>query len=167
MLEGRLARVRGSIKAQEELKEKEARAERVELLRTQFSRRMMYREIAGAWSAWTELWEARSYALHWMRKVVNRMQKKELVQAFDDWIAGCEATHREKDMAEMMQREAALAGATSVLEDQLSSLRGNARARLPSCASCDHLHGSFTFLTASAPYILTCFCACHVPRSGV
>ena len=56
-------------------KEKE---ERVELLRRQIGRRMMNSSLTRGWSAWYDLWAAKSYALRRLREVANRLQKPEV-----------------------------------------------------------------------------------------
>ena len=56
-------------------KEKE---ERVELLRRQIGRRMMNSSLTRGWSAWYDLWTAKSYALRRLREVANRLRKPEV-----------------------------------------------------------------------------------------
>ena len=68
-----------------EAKEKE---ERVEMLRRQSVRRVMNQSLAAGFSAWTELWEAKTYAMKRLRQVGNRLLKTDLAFAFYEWYGG-------------------------------------------------------------------------------
>lgn len=87
--------------AMEAEKQKE---ERIELLRRQMGRRAMYREVYAGWSAWIELWEARSYALSRLREVGNRLRKPEVSTAFRIWLEGILEERRQKEL-EALQLE--------------------------------------------------------------
>jgi len=93
-----------------------AKAERVELLRKQWARRMLHRDLANGWSAWLELWEAKVWATKKLRQCSHRFRRPELSVAFYYWTAL---------LAEVAQaREAkALALASKSLESQLRAAR--------------------------------------------
>jgi hypothetical protein len=46
-----------------------AREERIELLQRQIGRRMMNRGLSEAWTAWFEMWSAKTYAMQRLREV--------------------------------------------------------------------------------------------------
>ena len=60
------------------LEAEKAKEERVELLRRQIGRRMMNQGIANGFTAWHELWFAKTYALNRLREVGNRFRTPEL-----------------------------------------------------------------------------------------
>ena len=75
MLLGGGAEEQAALMEAQAAKEKE---ERVELLRRQIGRRMMNSSLTRGWSAWYDLWTAKSYALRRLREVANRLRKPEV-----------------------------------------------------------------------------------------
>ena len=65
---------------------REAREERVEMLRRMTTRRMMNQAVFSGWTAWMEHWEARTYALQRLRQAASRLRSPELAAAFADWV---------------------------------------------------------------------------------
>ena len=78
----------GSVEEQQRMleeQEKEAREERIQLLRRQMVRRIMNRDIALGFGAWVELWIAKVDAMDKLRAVGNKLRSPELSNAFDHW----------------------------------------------------------------------------------
>ena len=67
------------------MREQKAKEERIELMRRQVLRRIKNQGIASGWSAWIELWEAKTYAMNRLREVGNRFQSPALADAFGFW----------------------------------------------------------------------------------
>jgi len=82
-------------------------------------RRIQNRDLADAWSAWLELWNARSYALTRMREVGQRLQSPELLGAWAHWDRSTAEERQLKEKARL-ERE------TSSLEAQLRRTRHEA-----------------------------------------
>ena len=101
-LERQRVELTGSVEevlAMRETREKEAH---VEMLRRQSVRRMLNAGVANGFIAWTELWEAKSYAMGRLREVGNKLRSPELSQAFGSWAA---VTREAKHAAERERRE--------------------------------------------------------------
>jgi hypothetical protein len=115
-LERQLVDLTGPAEERMKLREAEMREAQVELLRRQILRRMMNADLSGAWGAWCELWEARSYSLRRLREVGNKLRAPELAESFGLW-AEAAASLKVAAEREQMEREAA------TLEGQLRQAR--------------------------------------------
>ena len=73
-----------------------AKEERIELLRRQSMRRMLNAGLANAWSAWFELWEAKTYAMGRLRECGNRLHKPALANSFSFWFSWWRELKREE-----------------------------------------------------------------------
>ena len=71
-----------------------AKEERVELMRRQATRRLLYADLAQGWSAWVEMWAARSDALQRLRQCGAKLHAPELSAAFGVWVGEHEAGKR-------------------------------------------------------------------------
>ena len=80
-LDGGASEIQALLTAQAEV-EKE---KRVELLRRQVVRRMMNASIVNGWSAWYELWAAKTYAMARLRQAATRLHAPQLERAFSCW----------------------------------------------------------------------------------
>ena len=87
-----------------------AKEERLELLRRQSMRRVMHRDLSAGWQAWSELYQARKYAMERLRTCANRLRTPELSDALSHWLASMERARRDAELREMMMREAAAKG---------------------------------------------------------
>ena len=101
------------------LKEEKGKEARVEMLRRQSMRRIQNRDLGDAWSAWVELWEARSYALTRMREVGQQLRSPELLGAWAHWDRSTAEERQFKEKARL-ERE------TNSLEAQLRRTRHEA-----------------------------------------
>ena len=102
---------------------------RVELLRRQIMRRMMNQGITRGWSAWHELWQAKTYALNRLRQVGNKLRAPEIAETFNVWsVSSLQAKHEAErnKLKEQMRKEAGLRGdaltQTEKLQMQVSAL---------------------------------------------
>ena len=116
--------------------------ERVELLRRQVGRRMLNQGIANGWSAWVDLWEAKSYAMQRLRGVGNRFRSPELAEAFSQWADTCEETRRQAQLAASLTLQSKLEGERLELDAELrrggpSALRDRSVRVLGQLASFD------------------------------
>ena len=59
----------------------------------------MHQGIANGWSAWVELWEAKTYAMSRLRECGNRLRKPELSLAFNWLVRDWERTKRKAEQA--------------------------------------------------------------------
>ena len=110
-----------------------AKEERIELLRRQVMRRMMNQGIANGFTAWVELWEAKTYALNRLREVGNRLRSPEIFLAFGFWSDDWRETKRIKELAELEKQ-------ASGMEAQLRQLRfENGQMEMMNLAAQDEL----------------------------
>jgi len=115
-LERQLLELTGSAEellALEKEKEKEGR---VEMLRKSAARRILFSGLAAGWQAWTELYEARSYAMRRLREVGNTLQCPSTNNYWQMWL---------EDLAEAKQakQRADLEAQSKTLEAQLRHSR--------------------------------------------
>jgi hypothetical protein len=100
-LERQLVELTGSAEANAALEEQRAKEERVELLRRQIGRRIMNQDITRGFTAWCELWAAKTYAMARLREVGNKFKSPELADAFGHWSDTWAVEKREAQRAEM------------------------------------------------------------------
>jgi len=108
-------------------KEREAR---IELLRRQIGRRLLSRDLARGWSAWCEMWAARSYAIKRLRECGNRLRRPGVTSAFDAWIGVWEQARRKKAMFTYKQQAEELRDERARLIDEVGQLRAECEAKL-------------------------------------
>jgi len=112
--------------------EEQSKEERIELLRRQIGRRMMNQGIIRGWSAWQEMYDAKTYAMNKLREVGSKLRSPEMAMAFSKWLdlyqehldrqLMSEAEKREAELAEERARHAAeLDQLKSVYEVKLAS----------------------------------------------
>ena len=97
MLREKITTLDGGLMEAQRLKEEDmavAKEERIELLRRQSMRRMLNAGLANAWSAWFELWEAKTYAMGRLRECSNRLHKPGLSIAFSAFETERQAMHQ-------------------------------------------------------------------------
>ena len=97
----------------------------------------MHRDLSAGWQAWTEMYQARKYAMERLRTCANRLRTPELSDALSHWLASMERARRDAELREMMMREAAAKGASAALESELSAVRAEYDAKL---AAMEHAH---------------------------
>ena len=62
----------------------------MELLRRQVGRRMFYSSLAHAWTAWTDFWSAKTYAMGRLQQCGNKLKTPALATSFGVWVADTE-----------------------------------------------------------------------------
>ena len=80
-----LAQLEAAAAASQEAAQLEHNESRLALVQKQMVRRMLYRDLADGFSAWSEHWHARVYAMDKLRQVANRMRTPELANTFYSW----------------------------------------------------------------------------------
>ena len=117
----------GAMKDQLEAKSaREAREERVEMLRRMTTRRMMNQAVFSGWTAWMEHWEARTYALQRLRQAASRLRSPELAAAFADWVFSALMRRQARAAAEAKRKAGQLSESDAVcreLEQELVRVR--------------------------------------------
>ena len=83
------------------LREEKDKEGRVELLRRQVTRRIMNSGISRGWTAWVELWEAKTYAMSRLREVGNKLRAPEVSSVFGEWKEDCTAAKRAEERAQL------------------------------------------------------------------
>ena len=129
-LEAKLAALRGAVEAQAGEITKREREQHVELLYKQFTRRMMFKDLANGWGAWVEMWSERRHALWWMREARNRIQRPGLALGFRAWCEHHEAAKMARQIAQHVRKEAGLQGEASALGRELERVRTDYEFRL-------------------------------------
>lgn len=92
--------------------EQQARDARVELLRRQIVRRILHRSLARGWTSWVELWQARVFALDWLRRAGNTFRRTDVSRSFYRWREEWQELHHKRSLA---TRDAAAESITAVL----------------------------------------------------
>ena len=104
-LERQLIALTGPAEERMKLAEQEHKEAQVELLRRQMVRRMMNSNLSLGWTAWYELWKARSGALNKLKMVHAKLHTPELPAAFGFWADYATARSRAEAVARA-EREA-------------------------------------------------------------
>ena len=102
-LQRQLTEMTGSAAEIAALRDEEAREERVELLRRQIARRIMFSNVSRGWTAWIDLWEAKTFAMGRLQQCANRLKAPTLANAFNFWSS---ETERMRKAAEWERLEA-------------------------------------------------------------
>jgi len=97
VLGGTAAEANANLEAQQVAEQ----ANQVRLLSRLIARRMMYRNIRLGWTAWIEMWEARSFAYGRLREVAARLQTPDVAHAFFSWHAESGNRKRKAVIAEL------------------------------------------------------------------
>jgi hypothetical protein len=108
-------------------KEKEAR---VELLRRQVARRVMNSGLANGFSAWHDLWSAKTWAINRLREVGNRLRAPEKAIAFQRIAEAAEAARHAKQLRSLAEEQAGLQGQALSLAEQLAAVTAACEERL-------------------------------------
>jgi len=103
-LKRQLIELTGSAEELAALRDEKDKEGRVELLRRQVTRRIMNADISRGFTAWYELWSARTHALGRLRDCGNKLRAPDIYTAFAFWM---ETTHEAKlqDERERLERE--------------------------------------------------------------
>mmetsp|Transcript_30588 Transcript_30588/g.79432 ORF Transcript_30588/g.79432 Transcript_30588/m.79432 type:complete len:732 (-) Transcript_30588:437-2632(-) len=75
----------GSAEERHKLREEKTKENRIQEVQAKWARRLMHQGVAHGWNAWVEAWEARLYALSWMRRAANQFQAPDLAMGFEAW----------------------------------------------------------------------------------
>ena len=122
----------GSTEAERVLAEAEAKAkeERVELLRRQMLRRMLHSGIVRGFTAWTEMWESRTYAKERLRQAANRLQAPALTHAFTHWLHDWMDAQRAKQLLESRRQAKMLQDDAESLKEEIQLLHAEYELKL-------------------------------------
>ena len=96
-LKRQLTEMTGTAEEIDTLRKQEAKEERVELLRRQVGRRMLYSSLAHAWTAWAEFWSAKTYSMARLKQCGNKLKTPALATSFAVWAA--DTAHQKKEAA--------------------------------------------------------------------
>ena len=125
-LEKQCIELTGSAEALAELKEAQAKEQRVELLRRQSMRRIQNRGLFSGWAAWHELWSAKTYALNRLKECGKRLHQPELSHAFREFVANRDEALMRVEREEMKKRKEELGAQLREAQfdrDQLTMLK--------------------------------------------
>jgi hypothetical protein len=125
----------GSAAEKEAMLEEKAREERIELLRRQVGRRMMNQDIIRGWSAWQEMYEAKTYAMNRLREVGNKLRSPELSVAFSKWLDLWDAICQRNTMSEHQKQEAAVQADRDKLQKQMDQMQVDYEQKLSAAAA--------------------------------
>ena len=71
-------------------------------------RKLLNAALADGWSAWVELWVARSYALAHLRAVGNKLRSPEKASAWSEWSSSMLEAKRLAELARLEREGASL-----------------------------------------------------------
>ena len=115
----------GSVEEVMAMRAERDKEERLTMLSGKVARRIMNTGLASGWSAWYEMWEAKTYAMGRLRQCGNRLHSPALAEAFGCWRDTVEEEARRKEVKMMRQREAALKGEQSALGQELERVKAD------------------------------------------
>jgi len=103
----------------------EQKEQRMEEVMRMIARRMVHRDMGGAFGAWVALWEAKTYALRRMRQIANVLNPKtrELAQGFTRWQETCRAASHEAQLASADAATAALRRELDLKDKEIGRLK--------------------------------------------
>ena len=84
----------GSAEEVAKLRAEQEKEARVELMRRQVARRMLFQGLANGWAAWFELYSAKTYAMNRLKEAANRLRKPDVAGAFAIWVRQWFAKHK-------------------------------------------------------------------------
>ena len=122
-LERQKVELTGSAADMMALQEEKAKEERVELLQRQITRRIMNQDINRGWSAWLEMWEAKTWAMNRLREVGNKLRSPELAEAFDFWASECDAEKQKAALDDSQSELSKEVEARKAVEEELALAR--------------------------------------------
>ena len=137
MLREKITTLDGGLMEAQRLKEEDmavAKEERIELLRRQSMRRMLNAGLANAWSAWFELWEAKTYSINRLRQCANKLKSPALSDAFVFWAALASDVKAEAEYMALAQRAAGLDDEKESMATELERLRQESERALEAAA---------------------------------
>ena len=88
----------------------------------QVTRRMMNQGITRGFTAWHELWAAKTHAISRLREVGNRLRAPEKAVAFKLWLQAAHDARQTKMLRELAAKEAGLQGQALGLAEQLAAV---------------------------------------------
>jgi len=83
---------------------------RIEQMRRQIARRILNQNLVRGWSAWHELWSARTYAFKRLRQVANHLMSPELARAFGWWNEWVDSKKQQAQVAALERETNSLQG---------------------------------------------------------
>ena len=92
-------------------------------MRRQALRRMANRDLNAGFAAWTEMWEARCYALGKLRQVANKLKAPEVTNAFNLWWEDLDMTKRSAAFTAQQRDRARLEFEISESKNEVGELK--------------------------------------------
>ena len=120
----------GSAEQQAASREAKQKKERIELLRRQVARRMLNQGLANGFTAWLEMWTAKTHAIQRLRAVANRLRTPELSIAFGSWASEMIGARAAAQSSEFMLRQVALEAERDELLVEVRRARAEAREKV-------------------------------------
>ena len=120
----------GSAEELAALQGEKAKADRIELLRRQVGRRIMNAGLSRGWTAWIELWEAKTYAMQTLRAVGNKLRSPEVADAFGAWADDVAEEKRAAEVLAQRSQLGGLAAELSAVKQELAALQVESEQRL-------------------------------------
>ena len=128
--EEKVETLKAKYKAEADARERHEKKARIELLKRQVARRMMSRGISLGFTAWVELWEAKTYAMQRLREVANKLRAPGMEAAFASWSGWAREAKMQAQLVEASQRANELQAQQGSLESTLAKLRAEYDAKL-------------------------------------
>ena len=99
------------------------RITREELIRTQAARRLLHRDKAMGFQAWTDFVEARCVAFDTLRRAANRLRAPAIAESFYLWVEQVEEARREQDAAAQKARMLELVRMLRMRDEEVTRLK--------------------------------------------
>ena len=111
----------------------EQKEQRMEEVMRMLARRMLHRDVSGAFAAWIELWEAKTYALNRMRQIANMLHPKtrELARCFTTWADTCRDVTHERQLESAGTTTAALRRELDLKDKEIARLKSAVAKLMP------------------------------------
>ena len=128
--EARLAALKEDIENKAREKAERDKEERIKVLKQKSARRLLNAGLANGWSAWLELWEAKTNAITRLREVANRLRKPEMSLAFFYLNRHRESARRMELARAAFKKEETLLSVRTELEDEIARLHAETERKL-------------------------------------
>ena len=128
--EARLAALKEDIENKAREKAERDKEERIKVLKQKSARRLLNAGLANGWSAWLQLWEAKTNAITRLREVANRLRKPEMSLAFFYLNRHRESARRMELARAAFKNEETLLSVRTELEDEIARLHAEMERKL-------------------------------------
>lgn len=128
--EARLAALKEDIENKAREKAERDKEERIKVLKQKSARRLLNAGLANGWSAWLQLWGAKTNAITRLREVANRLRKPEMSLAFFYLNRHRESARRMELARAAFKKEETLLSVRTELEDEIARLHAEMERKL-------------------------------------